>query len=57
MTSLPEIASPAPNVVSILDSQASQTLVDFEQEMVIRQSAYDERTLEECKTKPYVDLL
>ena len=54
-TSLPEIASPAPDVVSILDSQASQTLVDFEKEMMIRQSAYDERILEEGKIKPYVD--
>ena len=54
-TSLPEIASPAPDVVSILDSQASQTLVDFEKEMMIRQSAYDERILEEGKIKPFVD--
>ena len=46
-TSLPEIASPAPDVVSIWDSQASQTLVDFEKEMMIRQSAYDERILED----------
>ena len=41
-TCLPEIASPAPDVVNILDSQASMTLVDFEKEMMIRQSAYDE---------------
>ena len=53
-TSLPEIASPAPDVVSVLDSQASQTLVDFEKERMIRQSAYDERILEEGKTEPYV---
>ena len=52
---MPEIASPAPDVVSILDSQASQALVDFEKESVIRQSAYDERILEEGKTKPNVD--
>ena len=38
-TSLHEIASPAPDVVSILDSQASLTLVDFEKEMMIRHSA------------------
>ena len=53
--SLPEIASPAPDVVSVLDSQASQTLVDFEKDMMIRQSAYDERILEEGKAKPNVD--
>ena len=41
-TSLPDIASPVPDVVTILDSQASLTLVDFEKEMIIRQPALRE---------------
>ena len=54
---LPDINSPSPLVGDILDDMAAKTLVSFEQEILLEQSAFNARVVAEGRIKYYVDLM
>ena len=54
-TSLPCVSSPPHGVAGMLDSKASDTLVGFEKDMLLDQSAYSSLVSVDGRVKPRVD--